>query len=211
MFFLIVGTSAASNISVVFGLLVLGVFARNRLLLMLVALLISIGLVILPPDSILKVLAPGKSETAIETLSGRSWLWGLYIDEVMKSPWLGHGFAASTRTLSFYSINTHNGLLAVVLGTGFIGLTVFAIFLLRVGREALVILRGTAQQGFGASIAIATGLLNNMSISLLGEHWVPATMGIVLFLVLQFRFVQFQTHKLPDYAAVLSHQCDARQ
>jgi len=192
LFFLAIGTSGASNVSALGGLALIALLSKNKMLLVVVVLLGLLGVFVLSQEDIISWRLPGKSMHSIETGSGRSMFWDIMFHHISESPWLGSGFAASTRALKtlFYLTNTHNGYLAVLLGTGLFGAVFFLRFLWRVVSESLFMMRMPGRVGLGASIAVAVGLANNMAVSIVGEQWGVTSFGLILFLVFQIRLIR---------------------
>ncbi len=73
------------------------------------------------------------------TLTGRTEIWASLLPEAMKRPLLGHGFGGfwTTKTRIIFDITeAHNGYLDVLLGTGFVGLILFSMFVISTCRRA---------------------------------------------------------------------------
>jgi O-antigen ligase len=88
----------------------------------------------------LPYLTLGEGSDNIRELSGREPLWDDLWKQVPDTLFLGHGYGAfwTSETLNriyasigWPAVNAHNGYLDELLGTGLIGLTLFAAFLIR--------------------------------------------------------------------------------
>jgi hypothetical protein len=137
----------------------------------------------------LKILSPNHSEQIVFSFHGRSMLWELYAQEILNSPIFGHGFAVSSRLASFYSNNTHNGLFAVALGTGAIGLLIVLWGAYRYTCETASSGYIDAPGAIGCTAALTAACVNNMSISFIGENWRAPSLLFILFLSLHLFFV----------------------
>jgi O-antigen ligase len=82
------------------------------------------------------------------TLTGRTPLWGLAVEDGLQRPWLGHGFRAFwsslsapafriTHHLGWEAASGHNSFLDLWLELGALGLAVFMLMFLRFARDAL--------------------------------------------------------------------------
>ncbi len=198
LFLVIIGTSAASNIATVAGVAVLALLTRNRYLVGFVFCGVIIGLLTLSMHDIVLLLFPDKSDAAIISLGGRIHIWNIYFDMIKKQPWLGYGFASSTRMAIFYTTNTHNGLIAVLLGTGLLGMVFFGAFLWRLSREIIQNLRNRWSGSFGCSAALTAAIVNNMSVSFIGEQWTTMSMTFTCYLALHMWFINSMHNQQTD-------------
>lgn len=110
----------------------------------------------------------GQSTAHFTSLTGRTLFWPLVLEQVYKSPIVGHGFYASQRML-FGVPSVDNTYLEVLLGLGFIGLTVFCVVV--------------------ASVALNIWLSRPKACSMngLSEHQLIWTEAAVIFIFLFFR------------------------
>ena len=113
-------------------------------------------------------------------------LWDIYLDLIYDKPVLGHGFSASTRMFFINMTNTHNGYLAVVLGTGIVGSLFFVGAILKFFKEATYNLRQKVPGGLGCLAAVVAALVNNFTVSIIGEQWNSSSMTLALFLGFHF-------------------------
>jgi hypothetical protein len=138
----------------------------------------------------LKILSPNHSEQPVFSLHGRAILWELYKQDIVASPIFGNGFAISSRLAKVYSSNTHNGFLAILLGTGAIGLIIVIWGAYRFSREVASSRQLHASGTIGCAAALAAAFFNNMSISFIGENWREPSLVFVLFLSLHLFFIR---------------------
>jgi O-antigen ligase len=182
--FLIIGTSSASIISFFVGMLIVSFLLKNKLLLFISLTCLIIFSLLFSVVDIKSILFPGKTDEAIATLTGRTHLWEIYLKMFLDNPIFGTGFAASTRLSKLYATNTHNGFIAVVLGTGIVGLTIFCIGIYRIIKDSFTNYIKKTPFALGLFSTLIVGLTNNMAISLLGEQWTTVTAAFTCFLAL---------------------------
>lgn len=68
-----------------------------------------------------------------ETLTGRREIWAMFVPEVLKEPFIGHGVGGfwTDKVVKENRLNqAHNGYLDILLDYGFVGLVFFSLFLL---------------------------------------------------------------------------------
>lgn len=201
--FLILGTSVASFIAAGCGIVVAILFSKQGQAL-LVHLLVAIPLIgflmlmIVNAQSIpswtqvgqqLKIISTDSTGQVSLHLHGRVLLWEHYLELIQQSPIYGHGIAVSSRLSRWATTNTHNGLLAVILGTGAIGLMVFLAGLYRLLTEVRFSLRFDRLGATGCVSAFVAALVNNMSISFIGEQWRSPSLVFFAFLGLHLFFI----------------------
>ena len=76
---------------------------------------------------------------AISTGSGRIWLWEMYIQKVLDSPIIGYGLGViPVGAHEAMSARTHNFIFSALIGTGFLGLSIFLVFLVKLGSELII-------------------------------------------------------------------------
>ncbi len=173
----VVGTSSASNVSALAGLLVAATLQRRFALIavLVVVSLVAAAVLISNEGGALAALGwlfPGKSEYGIETLGGRTVLWELYWENLRARPILGNGFGV----LAFGNgqsvrLSSHNSYIASVLGAGLLGGLLAALFLCRLGWQALQGLKDSRPGAIGGAAALATALVNSNSMPLFLELW----------------------------------------
>lgn len=182
--FLLLGTSTASYISAVFGIIIAGVFTRRREIIFPAVLAVFAFIILLGTGPFVDAVFTGKTDRDIETISGRSFFWKNYHQLFLASPIWGNGYAVSARLSSAYATNTHNGLLAAALGTGVIGLVIVSGAAIRLAREIWTGIRYRMPGSLGIASASSAGVLNAMSVSYLGEVWMAPSFTFVCFMAL---------------------------
>ena len=169
LFFVILGTSSASNISLIASLIVVTVLSAKRSI-KLVS-LILFGLVflvnILYGDVFYEILFPGKTAAGVEMLGGRTNIWKYYFELIKQKPFAGWGFAAMARISKFYTTHTHNSLIEIAGGIGLIGLLFYALYLIRMFYKLFRNLR--SPYSVGVIGALTAGFVNSNAISFMGS------------------------------------------
>lgn len=188
--FLTLGTSSASNISALIGIILLLIFTNRKDLKILAffALVLIIPLVFyfLSPEQIMNILLPGKSAESVSTMTGRSNLWLLYLDAFLEHPYIGWGFAVLARISEHATTNTHNSLISIATGMGVVGLFLFFIFFFSAVYKFFKNRNYPIMGIIGGAIAISSALINSMSIAILGEGASPASISLVSLLCFYF-------------------------
>lgn len=173
--FIVVGTSAGSNIAVLGAfLVVLSLVGVGRViiipaLLLWLVIFFALGSV---EELVMQTLFPGKSMEQVTSMHGREFLWQTYINLLWENSLHGYGFGVIARYGAEFGINSttnmHNGYLEVLLGTGIIGALLFLLWLLRLGLELRVAYRTRRPGAIGIIGAFVMLLANNMSKSIVG-------------------------------------------
>ena len=136
---LIFGTSSASYISFIIGLIVLYSYNKQKfnLLKTILICLILCTFYMIASDFIFSYLFYGKSLEGIENGTGRAAIWEAAFQSFLSRPFLGGGFVVAERSLGEWGINginvlsAHNTFISVIVNTGIIGLSIFLIFLFK--------------------------------------------------------------------------------
>ena len=169
MFFVALGTSSASNISLLAALVVITLISGKRSFKLIS--LILFGLVLLANrlygDVFNEILFPGKTAAGVEMLGGRTNIWGYYITLIKEKPIAGWGFAALARISKLYTTHTHNSLIEIAGGVGLIGLLFYAIYFMRMIYKLIRNIR--APYSVGVIGALAAGFVNSNAISFMGS------------------------------------------
>lgn len=162
------GTSSASNVSIVVAVVIVILISGKNSTKIISLLVFGIIMLLnqLYGDLLFNLLLPGKTISGVEMLGGRMNLWEYYFDLIRQKPWTGWGFAALSRISKLYNIHTHNSLIEIAGGIGYIGLFIFIIYLFRLYYKLLKNLRQPYL--VGSVSAISAGLVNSMSISIIG-------------------------------------------
>lgn len=133
---ILVGTSGASYISTIIGLLFLAATTRKGINIIGVSVL-SLFLYIIYDaysEDVISLLFPGRSLEAVESGTGRKMIWEACINSWNENPFLGKGFIIGERNLGYYglghnALSAHNSFFSVLVNTGIIGMIVFISFL----------------------------------------------------------------------------------
>jgi len=120
-----------------------------------------------------------------ETLTGRAEIWATLLPYAMQKPILGHGVGGfwTTSMREMTSSHAHNGYLDLILVLGFIGLFLFAIYLLACLKRAIRIMSVDFEWGILFVSFIFLTLLYNVAESGIG------TLSNALSAVIMFFFV----------------------
>jgi len=168
LFFVILGTSAASNIALVSALVVVTLISGKRSfkILSISLLLLLLLLNQFYGDLLFQLLFPGKTVAEVSSMHGRTNLWEYYFDLISQKPWAGWGFAATERISKIYATTTHNSILQIAGGVGIIGLIFFVLYLFKTYYILLTNIRSPFLVGIIG--AITAGLVNSNGISFIG-------------------------------------------
>jgi O-antigen ligase len=191
---LILGTSSASFIATLAGILFTAILYRKVALfvigMFIVVVTVLINMLVNIDFSVLfPILFPGKSEVEIYTMTGRLQMWEMFFDLISQSPIIGHGFAVlSTGRGQVFADDPHNSIFSVLLGTGLIGLTVVLIYFFRLLREFLRTSFHRLPGAIGCGVGIAAGLVNTLSMTLVFDEWEESS---IIFACLNSLFIFF--------------------
>lgn len=133
------GTSSATYISTIVGILTYFVCNKKGVKIEQIVLVCIIAFLIyyLYSDLILKYVFYGKSMGAVEGGTGRFGAWTIYMERFKESPIWGYGFLVGERMAStkfgieIPLISAHNSFISVLIGTGSIGMIFFLLFLIK--------------------------------------------------------------------------------
>jgi len=196
LFFIIVGTSSASNIATIIGLVVISIFTNRRDIKIIIGsiFIFSIVLFFLVGDlnSLFEIILPGKSLDNVSQMSGRAHLWEIYLPLMLEKPYLGWGFSALNRASEFYATNLHNSILSILGGMGFFGIILFVLFLISSINFLFKAYFSNFTGSIGSGAALTGLLVNAMSIGVLGEGASPVAISLVLFMAFLFMNVTQQ-------------------
>jgi O-antigen ligase len=192
---LALGTSAASNIAALCGVLMLLFFFRKYGLLALG--IFTLGLLLLfrfvidiDFSFIQEILFPGKEHTQITTMTGRIPMWQMLWVHVMQSPIIGHGFAILTSNrYGVFAADPHNSIFSILLGTGFLGLSTFLLLALRLSKEILQTAFRRLPGAVGCASAIVAGLINSLAMPLVYAEWEESSLVFACMLGFFMLFV----------------------
>jgi O-antigen ligase len=190
----VIGQSTTSNIATMAGLTAGLLFGKRRLL-PLVGAGIVLGAAAMLNVQVRDVLLPGKPEDYdVYTASGRTYLWEDYREVIARSPLIGVGYDMLPRVAGF-ATNSHNSFLAVLGGTGAVGLACFLAWVFRVGKECVNGFRRNLPGARGITVAFLASLINSLSIAFLGEHMMSTTIVFVCLLAYHYSFLAGRTRR----------------
>ncbi|WP_158586819.1 O-antigen ligase family protein [Aurantiacibacter zhengii] len=188
-FFVVIGTSAGSNIAVAAGMLILLPFlSRSKLVIIPAALACMAVIVIMgtSEDVVSVTLLSGRSLEDVQTMTGRTNLWTAYWNAFLEKPILGHGFAIVARLGDQFgtvaTTNAHNGFIDALAGLGVLGFLTMLIYSIKLVTEALRASRAQIAGGLGCLAAFVMMLVNNNSKSILGGSYDPVVVGVFAML-----------------------------
>jgi O-antigen ligase len=174
---LALGTSSASNVAALLGILFI-LFAQRKIKLMMLVIYAAILFFILGGglDSLMEFVFPFKTEQEILTAGGRADVWRFYAAKIAESPIWGYGLGVlPTKEGSALAVLSHNFVFSILIGTGFLGFTIFLIFLLKLAAELIRSLRRKIEGATGIAGAMAAGLVNSLSMDMIGDRWATAS------------------------------------
>jgi hypothetical protein len=183
--------SLASWWSFWFGIVYCALFTRRKGL-VLALLAAGIGVFFLLGEDIQhQLLLRDKQVQSLETMTGRTMLWSDYLAASQRSPVVGFGFAMGAREVgNIYTTNTHNAFYAALLGLGWVGVMCWIFFIFTFLRELFRFRHTLHPPWLACGAALAAGALNSMSISIVGEHWNPASTVFLALLGLHMVFLR---------------------
>lgn len=185
------GTSSASNVSLLVGILMIMVSSRYHSISMGRLLLVSVAAFIVFSSAIEVIrpyLFPRKDAENIRTLTGRLELWADFLDAVRERPLLGYGFASGEKGIVVLGRDitnwTHNSIVSVLVNTGIVGLLLFVGGFWVIGYTLYRADVLGHPYAYPILMAITVGSLNSLSYPVTGSAWVPATtpfMGLIAY------------------------------
>jgi hypothetical protein len=170
---ILIGTSSATYLSLLLGIGGVIIFSKGKKRFfggLLIILTLSFSLAYGP--DFLELLFWGKSESNIQTASGRLpvWEW-VYNTYVVLKPYFGYGFGQGEVLARFYNITAgglqmmhmHNVAMGALTNLGFVGLSILILFFVDVLKSVLSF-RDYSSRGIimGATMAV---MLNSLSIA----------------------------------------------
>ncbi len=141
---LLLGTSSATYVSVLGGLVVVLFTLRRRFALGVLLLGLATAMTVSYPQEIKNIVFYGKSEGNIRTASGRlpTWQW-LVRNQMQDAPLAGYGFAFGEARARLYNIgglrmqHMHSSVMSAFVNLGLLGLTLLVAYWLTVWRHVL--------------------------------------------------------------------------
>lgn len=203
--FLVIGTSAASNVATAIGLLIVMILNGKRNI-HIIMLAVVVGCLLYFTgsfqDTLMQALLPNKDASDIQTMTGRTHLWSVYLDMFLREPLVGYGFSVSSRLGSMFgtvsTTNAHNGFFEVVLGTGVIGATVFVIWMVKLGLDIIIVKKSEFEGTVGVIGAFIVFFANNMSKSIIGGPFDVSLVAFLLLLAYYTQYIRYQVYYRKD-------------
>ena len=187
----IFGTSSASNISLIAGILMIAATSNERVISFgrLVLLSVIVFLVLTwGSEAARPYLFPGKTTEHIKSMRGRTLLFEDFLVAFQERPLLGHGFAAGEKGVQVFGYrvvnSTHNAIMSVAVNTGIVGLLFFCSGFYRVVSTLYQADLAGSRVAYPILVALMVGLLNSMAYPLVGSDWRYTTtpfLGIVAY------------------------------
>lgn len=190
---LIGGTSSASWVSFIIGVIILYSMNENGVGLLRTA---AVCVIIyaayeLALDQISDIIFKGKTKEMVESGHGRDVIWNAAIASWKDSPWLGSGFLVGERSLGNYGlglkvISVHNTFLSVLVGTGIAGMVLFVNFLFKWIGRLLAYIKYNRYATILFPVVIAT-VVNCMAFPAIGSDWnfvAPVVYALITFVFL---------------------------
>jgi len=197
---LALGTSSASNVAAAFGIVVI-LIVQRRIALMLAIIFMAILFFLLGggKDFLIDLLFPGKTDHGISSLGGRTITWEYYLARIAASPIWGYGLGVSpTRGGGAWMAYSHNFIISILIGTGFLGLTVFLIFGFRFAMELVRSFKKKITGSVGIMGAMAAGFLNSLAMPMIADRWYTASFAFFSIMALFIIHVNSQSsHQSP--------------
>lgn len=137
LFLAIIATSAKVYIGILAGFVVCAFLSRHKVIkvvaiLSVCAVLLSVLASHITYEGFARILFAGRDESVIETASGRTVVWPMFMEMVFKSPILGYGFAMAEKIayqqFDFYFDSSHNVFLTAMLYSGIGGCVLMCLF-----------------------------------------------------------------------------------
>ena len=197
IFITLLGTSAGSNIAFLVGFSVVGVMQKSHKRYIYILIVICALLILYVSGSLHSfwwdIMLYGKTEDSLIQLGGRRSMWNIYWELIKQKPILGHGFGVISRLGDkFGTVSTtsaHNGIIEIMLGTGMTGITVMALWLVKLFKDIAVTIRANSKGAIGSTGAFIVASANNMTMPVYGGIWSPVVTAFLVFYALFILFV----------------------
>jgi O-antigen ligase len=187
----IFGTSSASNVALLVGVLLIVVTSkRHAVSLARLGILAAIMFLVLTRgiDVVRPYIFPGKDVDQIKSMRGRTVVYAAIWDAFEKSPIIGYGFASGERSIDIDGMgitsSAHNGALSVAVNTGIVGFVLFALGFYYVMRSLYLADLNGDRFAWPVFVAIVVGLINSMAYPVVGSTWkypTTAFLGVVAY------------------------------
>lgn len=190
---MVLGTSSATYIAFACGLFILLSSKKSgvQIIYIVFVAIVFISIYYLIQDDLMAFVFKGKSSYAIQSASGREYIWQHALEAWKQNPVFGQGFIVAERNLHLISnsavqiLSTHNGYISVLLGTGIIGALIFGTFYIKTFVTCVSL---SFDEFIGADMTILLPPLvvltvNNLSVHALGGAWdvsMPSVFALLL-------------------------------
>lgn len=184
---IIFGTSSATYISFIIGLLIVYSSGPKGIKFpkLFIFLIFSIIFFYVAYDVLLEFIFQGKTEDDIKTGTGRSAIFEAAINSWQDSPLIGHGYIIGQRNLSQFGLGTdvlscHNTFLAILVDTGLLGMSFFLYFLITWINN---LIRKCKNNSYAVILlpALLASLINCFTYPAIGSDW--SYVGSLIFLM----------------------------
>ena len=135
----IFGTSSASNVAIIVGLLFLFGSGKRGVNILTITIFILLCYFIYTffEKQIYNIIFAGKNYDEVQSMTGRRAMWELFWKGWLKRPFLGYGFSFGEKNSTIFGWNTdlggvgsaHNMFISVLINTGLIGMILWLRFL----------------------------------------------------------------------------------
>jgi len=122
-------------------------------------------------EAVHETLLLSRPAEQLSTLTGRLNVWDSFIDQALRRPWLGYGFAAGSRVGDHYMNTAHNVFLAVFLDGGIFGGVLLLIVLVTLTIKTLNEIRRGTVGAKGISGVLLAALIACQSTPFFGVYW----------------------------------------
>ena len=187
---LLLGTSSASNVSFVCGIIFIYSFRNKRFhLFIFILTLLSLSVAYyFGKQVIFPIIFPHKSEATLFSLHGRKVLWEHYINMWLRRPFRGWGFAVGERSgRSFgyiYALSAHNGYISILVNTGLLGMSFWILLFKRLIKSLMLQIIFKSPYAIVIASAFVVIAVNNNSAPIFGSQWGP--LPTLTFCILSF-------------------------
>lgn len=187
---LIAGTSSASYISFIIGIIILFSTKKRKGINLGVTLLICLilyGIYYYYQDLVFDIIFHGRSTEKIENGSGRKAIWEAALKLWEQSPIIGNGFLIGERQIVHYIglavISAHNSFISVLVNTGIVGILIFILFILKWFYKVYSYLR-TNRYACVLLPAMTATIVNCNAFPAIGSDWnyvAPSVYALIAF------------------------------
>lgn len=201
---LLFGTSSASYISFLVGLIVLFCYDKKGINLFKI---ICIGGIIcflyyIASEIIVKYIFYGKSMATIENGTGRAAIWEAAYKVFLSHPIIGGGFVVAERDLGKWGINginvlsAHNTFISVLVNTGIIGLLIFLTFIIKWVLQSFI--KSNHNNVYARILfpPIIASLINCNSMPAIGSDWNYTSPCLYALIIFSFSIIFKLKHRI---------------